>query len=155
MATVHINIGSNIGDRHAHIELAVIRIMEVFGNCVRRSDFIESEPWGFSSPNKFLNLGIAVMTEVESPETVLEQLKAVERSINPASHRTADGCYADRAIDIDLIAIDGIVYESKSLTLPHPCMHMRQFVLIPLAQTAPDWRHPILGLTARELLEKL
>lgn len=154
MATAHVNIGSNIGDRHAQIELAVIRIMEVFGNGVRRSRFIESEPWGYDSPNCFINLGLAVeIPQGMRPIEVLRKLRAIEHSINPASHRNADGSYADRVIDIDLIAIDNTILNTPELTLPHPRMHLRPFVLQPIVQLSPSWRHPLLGLTARQLLD--
>lgn len=154
MATAHINIGSNIGDRHAHIELAVTRIMQIFDN-VRRSEFIESDPWGYDSPNRYLNMGLAMEIGDTTPEELLTRLNEIERSISPTSHRNADGSYADRMIDIDLIAIDNIVINSTALTLPHPRMQLRPFVLRPLAELAPEWRHPINGLTAAEMLKSL
>lgn len=155
MATAHVNIGSNIGDRRAQIELAVTRIMERFGRSVRRSDYVDSAPWGYDSPNRFLNLGVALETGDMEPLEILRLLREVETSINPASHRTASGEYADRVIDIDLIAVDDMVLNTPELTLPHPRMHLRAFVLEPLAELAPDWRHPLLHLTARQLRELL
>lgn len=155
MATAHVNIGSNIGDRRAQIELAVTRIMERFGKPVRRSDYVDSAPWGYDSPNRFLNLGLALETGDMEPLEILQRLREVEASINPASHRTASGEYADRVIDIDLIAVDDMVLNTPELTLPHPRMHLRSFVLQPLAELAPLWRHPLLGLTARRLCDLL
>lgn len=155
MASAHINIGSNIGDRRSQIELAVTRIMERFGSPVRRSDYVDSAPWGYDSPNRFLNLGVAVEIGSAAPLEVMKKLLAIERSINPASHRTAAGIYADRVIDIDLIAVDDMVLNTPELTLPHPRMHLRAFVLEPLVELAPDWRHPLLHLTARQLRELL
>ena len=89
------------------------------------------------------------------PLEILRLLREVETSINPASHRTASGEYADRVIDIDLIAVDDMVLNTPELTLPHPRMHLRAFVLEPLAELAPAWRHPLLHLTARQLRELL
>lgn len=155
MATAHINIGSNIGDRRSQIELAVTRIMERFGRSVRRSGYVDSAPWGYDSPNRFLNLGLAVEIGSAAPLEVMKKLLAIERSINPASHRTAAGIYADRVIDIDLIAVDDMVLNMPELTLPHPRMHLRAFVLEPLVELAPAWRHPLLHLSARQLRELL
>lgn len=142
--TCHINLGSNLGDRAAHIERAVAAIERATGCPARRSGFIESEPWGFDSPNRFLNLGIAIDTDMP-PHELLHTLQAVERSINPASHRDARGSYIDRAIDIDLIAVGEMVVETPELTLPHPRMHLREFVLEPMRQLDPAWTHPLLG----------
>lgn len=161
MITAYINIGSNMGDRHALIELAVACI-ERMGMPVCRSAYIESEPWGYESDNLFLNLGLAVDTAM-TPGTLLERLLDIEREINPAPHRRSDGSYSDRAIDVDLIACDvmegtgvrSLVIDTPCLTLPHPRMHLRRFVLVPMAELAPMWRHPLLGLTPAEMLARL
>lgn len=159
---IHINIGSNSGCRHALIERAAAAVASAAGGPVRRSAVIETEPWGFVSPNAFLNLGL--MAELDlSPEidmqafalTLLRRLRAIERGIDPSPHRDASGGYIDRAIDIDLIAVGDLVMETPELTLPHPRMHEREFVLRPLAELDPLWRHPLLGLTGSELLSKL
>lgn len=155
---VHINIGSNRGHRHALIESAVAAISSAFASDGRRSDFFDSEPWGYESEHRFLNLGLMLelddsgLPASDFAGDVLQRLLAIEREIDPSPHRKPDGSYADRTIDIDLIAIDDIVIKSPSLILPHPRMHLRDFVLHPLAQLAPTWRHPILHLTPLTLL---
>lgn len=166
MPTAYINIGSNMGDRHALIELAVARIidtnemgkslrtLEAVSSLLRRSDFVESEPWGYDSPYPFLNLGLAIETDIP-PGALLDLLLGVERSISPASHRTPSGDYTDRLIDIDLIAYGELVVDTPRLTLPHPRMHLRDFVLRPMTQLAPEWRHPLSGLTSAEMLDRL
>lgn len=154
MATAYINIGSNLGDRAALIERAVAALEAALGAAVRRAPVVESAPWGYDSPNSFLNLGIAVETSLP-PIRLLELIRAVERDIDVSPHRTAAGTYADRAIDIDLIAVDSVVMDSARLTLPHPRMHLRRFVLEPMAVLAPAWRHPVSGLTASEMLALL
>lgn len=166
MPTAYINIGSNTGDRHALIELAVARIvdaiemgkslrtLEAVSSLLRRSDFVESEPWGYDSPYPFLNLGLAIETDIP-PGALLDLLLGVERSISPASHRTPSGAYTDRLIDIDLIAYGDLVVDTPRLTLPHPRMHLRDFVLRPMTQLAPEWRHPLSGLTSAEMLDRL
>lgn len=86
---------------------------------------------------------------------VLRKLQEIQRSIDPSPHRDAEGRYIDRVIDIDLIAIDDWVVDTPELTLPHPRMHLRDFVLIPLAGLAPTWRHPLTGKTATQHLSAL
>lgn len=154
MPTAYINIGSNIGDRATLIERAVAAIELALHAGCRRSAIFESEPWGFDSRNRFLNLGIAVDTTL-NPQMLLATLQSIERDISPSPHRNSDGSYADRAIDIDLIAVDSLTCDSPALTLPHPRMHMREFVLQPLCELNPDWEHPILHQTAARMLEEL
>ncbi len=101
-----------------------------------------------------MNMGIVIMTSMP-PEKMLKSLLDIEKSISSASHRDGSGNYVDRIIDIDLIAYDDLIIDSESLTLPHPRMHLREFVLRPLALLWPDWRHPILDLTAQELLDSM
>ncbi len=158
MSRIHINIGSNTGDRAALIERAVAAIaarLDPDGKAeIRLAPVVESEPWGFESENKFLNLGLMVdMPGDVDPHEVLRCLQAVEREIADRPHRNADGSYADRPIDIDLIALDDIVVDTPDLLLPHPRMHLRQFVLEPISILDPEWRHPVYGKTATELLE--
>ena len=154
MPTAYINIGSNMGDRAALIESAVAHIEHLCGTSARRAPIIESEPWGFDSPNVFLNLGIAIDTEL-SPLELLHELQAIERQISSAPHRNNDGGYIDRYIDIDLIAIDEMTFADSELTLPHPRMHQRAFVLIPMMSLAPDWQHPVFHATAKELFSRI
>ncbi len=136
---IQLNIGSNIGDRYAQIEQAVALLSIAFRVKspqaeIYRSTMIESEPWGFESENRFLNLGLMIKTPVDmAPLDVLEITRATERIINiyKDSHRNADGSYRDRRIDIDIIDIDGIKMQTPELTLPHPYAAARQFVSIP------------------------
>ena len=158
MAKIHINIGSNIGDRAALIERAVATLSERLDTKAKAeiwlAPIIESKAWGFDSPHRFLNLGIMIVTDCHiDPETMLYQLLAIEHEISKMPHRQADGSYVDRLIDIDLIAIDDLVVDNVQLQLPHPRMHIRRFVLEPIAALDPEWRHPIYGLTAHEMLD--
>ncbi len=155
MAVAHINIGSNIGDRRAALARAVAAVESAFGARARLSDFIESAPWGFKSDNAFLNLGLEIEIGALSPLEVLRRLREAERSVSTAPHRRPDGSYADRIIDIDLIAIGDCVVDTPRLKLPHPRMHLRQFVLAPMMELSPGWRHPLTGLTAAEMAAKL
>lgn len=155
MATAHINIGSNIGDRKATISLAVAAIEHEFNRTATCSDLIESDPWGYDSSNRFLNLGINIDIGTRLPEDVLQILQKVQSDIDPSDHRDCSGNYIDRRIDIDIIAIDNIVLSAPQLKLPHPRMHLREFVLKPMAQIWPDWIHPLLQKRPQELIDHL
>lgn len=155
MATAHINIGSNIGDRQALIGQAVAAVERAFGANACCSRPIESAPWGYDSPNPYINVGINIEVADIDPFEVLRRLQQAERSVASAPHRDGTGAYIDRPIDIDLIAIDSIVIDTPALTLPHPRMHLRPFVLLPMVQLSPDWKHPLLHATAARLLSLL
>lgn len=152
MTMAYINIGSNQGDRKAHIDRAVALISLLAGSNLRCSDYFESKPWGYDSTSPYLNLGVAFPTTIP-PEELLDRLLAIQNSISPESHRDGAGNYIDRIIDIDLIAMDSLVVNTPRLTLPHPRMHLRDFVLIPMSQLAPNWLHPLLHLTPSQLLD--
>lgn len=136
---IHLNIGSNQGDRAALIERAVALLMRAMPDArVRRSAPVESEPWGFDSPNAFLNIGLMLdLPRSIDPEALLDITQAAERAISPASHRNPDGSYRDRLIDIDIIAVDRLRLHTPRLTLPHPRAALRPFVLTPLRELDP------------------
>lgn len=155
MTKAHINIGSNIGDRHALIELAVARIEALLGVEAKRAPIIESEPWGLKSENRFLNLGIMIECDEISAQELFDSLQEIQQSIDSSGHRNADGSYADRQIDIDLISFGTEIVNSENLTLPHPRLHLRDFVLRPMCTLEPEWIHPILLMTPVQMLAKL
>lgn len=141
MIKVHINIGSNSGHREALLEQAVAAISLALPGRVRVSDVIESEPWGFESVNRFLNVGVMVVMESDDSRgreeralEIFERLMEIQHSIDPSPHRDSEGNYIDRRIDIDLIKIDDWVVDTPVLTLPHPRMHLREFVMKPLRE---------------------
>lgn len=149
MIHVHINIGSNLGDREENLRRAVasLRQLAVDDSSVRVSDVVVSPPWGFDSDNEFMNIGMSFDTLL-TPTQLLAATQRIERTISTASHRASDGSYIDRLIDIDLIAATTIptpsdpdphliTLSTPTLTLPHPRAHLRDFVLVPLRQTDP------------------
>lgn len=144
---VHLNIGSNLGDRENNLRRAVasLRQLAVDVSSVKVSDIVTSSPWGFDSEHDFMNVGMSFDTDM-SPSGLLRATRAVEKSICDASHRDAAGGYIDRVIDIDLIAAtdaagEMIISTSPSLTLPHPRALSRPFVMTPLQQTDPELYH--------------
>lgn len=149
MMNVFLSIGSNLGDRRRNLSKAVAAIEKEFGY-FELSHVVESEPWGYDSPNSYLNIGMMILTELP-PSEVLHRLQDIERKLNPEPHRNADGTYSDRYIDIDIIAIDSMIIDTPELKVPHPRMAERRFVLEPLAEIAPFWQHPVLGKTALQL----
>lgn len=137
------------------IGAAVRRIGQLLGQEAALSAVIESEPWGYESPNPFLNQGL--MVEVGNMEALElhRLLQGVQMSLCAASHRTDTGEYCDRAIDIDFIALGQTVVDTPGLILPHPRMHLREFVLRPMAELDPEWIHPLLGLSPPQMLALL
>ena len=153
MPSVHINIGSNLGNSRSLIERAVAGIALLSDTPLRSSAFVESDAWGYRSAHRFVNVGVEIETTLP-PEALLRELQRIERAICQAPHRNADGSYADREIDVDMIYYGELVLDTPALVLPHPRMHLREFVLVPLCELSPGWIHPLLGLTAAQLLAR-
>ena len=133
---VYLGLGSNLGDRNAHIEQAIALIHERVGEVVRRSSFIETEPWGFESENKFLNAVILCETEL-TPRQLLKATQKIERELgrkkkSASSH--ISHLYKDRPIDIDILLYDDLTIDERDLKIPHPLMEQRDFVMIPLRE---------------------
>lgn len=150
---LYLSLGSNLGDRRANLSAAVRLIGERIGKVTEKSGIIETEPWGFVSDNPFLNQAIAVETDMESID-ILTETQAIERELGRRK-KTDGGHYSDRCIDIDLLLYNDRMIRDGRLQLPHPLMHLRRFVLEPLAEIAPDAIHPGLKKSVRELLETL
>ena len=140
MSIVYVNIGSNLGDKKILIEKAIEIISKTFGYYCK-SRFVESDPWGFVSTNRFLNIGLAFKTDLP-PEKVLDTLQEIEQEISKKNHRDKDGNYADREIDIDIMAIDNLRISTERLQVPHPHLLSRDFFYGPLKELAPDWEFP-------------
>lgn len=153
MPLLLLGLGSNQGRRKENLETAIHALTVRLGTCVRRSAFYETEPWGFSSEMYFLNAAIALLVQ-KSPHQILAITQQIERALG-RTQKSVEGQYHDRPIDIDLLAYDDRVMNTPELTLPHPLMHRRAFVLQPLCEIAPQWRHPLLGMTAIQLYQML
>lgn len=132
MHVIYLSLGSNLGDRHAAMKKAVELIGKLVGTVDRRSSLIETEPWGFESPNRFLNMCVRVRSKL-TPFEVLDATQHIERELG-RTKKSDDGHYHDRPIDIDILTYDNISIDSPRLTIPHPHMRERDFVMVPLRE---------------------
>lgn len=152
MATAYLGLGTNVGNKRGNMVTAAALLAERVGDVLALSDLYETEPWGFESENSFLNAVIVMTTEL-SPMDLLDATRLIE--IEMGRVEKSDGTYHDRIIDIDLLLVDEEIVRTERLTLPHPLMHKRAFVMEPLAEVAPSVKHPVLGKTMREIWEEL
>jgi 2-amino-4-hydroxy-6-hydroxymethyldihydropteridine diphosphokinase len=149
MHIVYLALGSNLGDRAANLRSAVESLPPaVIPNAASR--VYETPPWGYTNQPAFLNQVIRAETLFE-PASLLEYLKQLEAQLG----RTTTFRNGPRVIDLDILLYDQIIYDSPSLTLPHPRLSERAFVLVPLVDLAPDLLHPIEGISMRQLLSKI
>lgn len=138
-----------MGNREEILEVAIKEIDKRIGKISKSSSKYETEPWGFTSPNKFINMAIEVETQL-SPTLVSEIAHSIEDDLGRIRNKDIEG-YEDRVIDIDILMIDNIISNDKGLTLPHPKMHLREFVILPLCEIAPNLIHPVLGITIKDI----
>lgn len=151
MALAAIALGSNLGPREETLRQAADGL-RTLGEVIAVSDWIDTEPVGYTDQPRFLN-GAALVRTALPPLAVLHALLAMERDHGrDRSHGIQQG---PRTLDLDLLLYDDVVMTTPELTLPHPEMHRRAFVLQPLAQIAPDLRHPLLQAIVAELLRSV
>jgi len=150
MAVLYLSIGTNLGDKERHIEVAINHIEELVGRIISRSALYVTEPWGFSSENSFINVAVGVETAL-SPHSVLSATKEIERQMGRTC-KSSEGHYEDRIIDVDILLYGDLVIEETDLIIPHPLMSERLFVMQPLCEIAPQLVHPVLRKSIKELL---
>jgi 2-amino-4-hydroxy-6-hydroxymethyldihydropteridine diphosphokinase len=146
---VYLSLGSNLGDRVANLRAAIEKLKEV-GDVVAVSSFYEAEPVEVTAQPWFLNCAVKFETE-KMPRQLISAILALEQSMG----RQRKQQKGPRTIDIDILFFGSSIIEIPSLTVPHPHLHERRFVLEPLAEIAPDVRHPVLKRSIRELREGL
>lgn len=129
---VFIGLGSNLGDKVWNLQETIRLISERVGAVVRQSSFLETEPWGFESENTFVNAVICCETE-KTPREVLVLTQQIEREMG-RTRKSSSGGYSDRPIDIDILLYDNLTVDEPDLKIPHPLMHQRDFVMIPMEE---------------------
>lgn len=145
-----IALGSNLGDRIGNIRRSALMLKESSIAIVASSDVFETEPWGVCDQPLFLNACLRIDTSL-SPRELLLRLKSIESEIG----RLSSFRWGPREIDMDIIFADELSINEDDLVIPHPEMHRRAFVLVPLKQVAPEWIHPLLGKSVREMEQQI
>jgi 2-amino-4-hydroxy-6-hydroxymethyldihydropteridine diphosphokinase len=146
---VYLSLGSNLGDRAQHLRDAIARL-ESAGTVIAVSCFYETEPVEFTRQPWFLNCAVALET-TKMPKQLMARALRIEQEMG--RKRTQNK--GPRTIDIDILLFGNAIVDTPELTIPHPAMHERRFALEPLAEIAPEARHPVFGQTVREMLEAL
>jgi len=146
---IYIGIGTNMGDRMANIREACKQITERAGMILKKSSVYVSPPWGFQADNDFYNAVIELESPLE-PADLMKVLKEIETGMGRV--KKLINVYESRVIDLDILDYKGMIFGSGELRLPHPSLHLRKFVLIPLGEICPEWKHPVSGLKTAELL---
>ena len=147
--TVYLSLGSNLGDRAANLRAATDSLAAL-GEVLSVSSFYETEPVELTSQPWFLNCAVALATD-KMPRQLLGSLLNIEQSMGRRRLQPK----GPRIIDIDILLFGNSVVDTGALTIPHPAMHERRFVLEPLAEIAPEVRHPVLKRTVREMRDLL
>jgi len=148
LVTAYLGLGSNLGDRIKNLELAISAISEhpeILVHAV--SSFYETEPMGYQDQDWFINQVIQIDTTL-SPDELLTEIRKIENALG----RKRRIKWGPRTMDIDILLYGDMVIESSILTIPHPLLTKRLFVLIPLAEIAPSLKHPVLGRSIRHIL---
>lgn len=150
MATVYIGIGSNLGKRRYNCEKAIKKIKEK-GIVVKKiSSMYETKPWGLKEQPLFINMVVEIETKI-NPEELLKMLKEIEVEMG----RKETLRWGPRIIDLDILLYNNEIIDQEDLKIPHPFLHQRDFVLLPLSEIAPDLIHPVLKKTIKQLREEL
>lgn len=144
----HLLLGGNLGDRLTNLAAARKMIGEKIGTLVKASSLYETQPWGKSDQPEFLNQALEVATELK-PEEVLAAIFSIEKALG----RQREDKWSARTIDIDILFYDAKVLKTKDLTIPHPHLQERNFVLVPMLEIAPNKQHPVFKKSIEELYE--
>jgi 2-amino-4-hydroxy-6-hydroxymethyldihydropteridine diphosphokinase len=150
MEKAYLVLGSNVGDRMAYLQQAITQLSDDNNKLMRLSSVYESEPWGFDHPDYFLNQAVALLTSLDALE-LLKKLHEIEHSLGRVR---VSGKYQARTIDLDIILFGNQTLCTPELTIPHPYMAQRMFVLQPLMELIPETVHPCLHRTIKELTEQ-
>jgi 2-amino-4-hydroxy-6-hydroxymethyldihydropteridine diphosphokinase len=144
-----LHLGSNTGDRIFNLDKCKYLINEYIGTIERSSSLYETAPWGNTSQGAFLNLALVIRTSLSA-----EQLILYTQAIETLLGKDIKERWGPRSIDIDILAYGDQIINFENLEIPHPRIHLRNFVLIPLVEIYPDWVHPIIDMNAKTLLDR-
>jgi len=148
MITVFLGVGSNLGNRENNLKQAVERIEEYIGPVLKSSSIYITEPWGFKAEEEFLNIVVKIETKL-TPYGILEKILMIESLLGRVRDRKK---YSSRLIDIDILLYEDKIVEEEILKIPHPLLHKRKFVLVPLCEIEPELIHPVLKKSLADLL---
>ena len=148
MKIVFLGIGSNLGNRENNLEQAVARIEEHIGQVLKSSSIYITEPWGFKAEEEFLNIVVKIGTKL-TPSGILGRILMIESLLGRVRDRKK---YSSRLIDIDILLYEDKIVEEEILKIPHPLLHKRKFVLVPLCEIEPELIHPVLKKSLADLL---
>lgn len=149
MHKVFLGIGGNIGNKHNNFDKVIKIIENELGLIAKSSSIYETPPWGFKTKDNFWNQVLLIKTNFP-PNELLERIHKIEKQFGRKREGTN---YNSREMDIDILYYDDEFIESESLIVPHPKMHLRKFVLVPLNEIAPNFKHPLLRFTSLQMLE--
>src|SRR5450759_4493849 len=149
MKKVFLGIGTNLGNRESNLKEAVARIEEYIGKVTRSSSVYETEPWGFQAEDEFLNMVVKVETKL-TPSGLLGRILMIESLLGRVR---SEKQYSSRVIDIYILLYEDLVIDEENLKIPHPLLHERKFVLVPLCEIESELVHPVLNKSVATLLE--
>ncbi len=144
---VYLLLGSNLGNKKEILDKAIELLVEKVGTIVSQSKDYETKPWGVTDQPDFLNLAVSIHTHLK-PLEILDQTQSIENQLG----RVRKEKWGARLIDVDIMFYGNEIIDEPNLKIPHPLMQERDFALIPLAEIAPDFVHPVLGKTISELM---
>ncbi|MBX3163404.1 MAG: 2-amino-4-hydroxy-6-hydroxymethyldihydropteridine diphosphokinase [Bacteroidetes bacterium] len=149
MNLVFLGLGGNTGNRLENLKRAVNALQKSCGRVLKQSSVYETEAWGFVSHKNYLNQVVSLETAL-SPQQLLKEILNIESELG---RTRSENRYSDRSLDIDILLFNGEIISAENLEIPHPRLHERRFVLVPLNDVAPTVMHPVLKKTLSELLK--
>lgn len=150
MIKIFLSLGTNIGNKLANLSTAIAEIEKNIGHINQQSAIFETEAWGFESDSNFFNQVIILESNLE-PTQLIDSCLKIEKKMGRERNRT--GNYESRIIDVDILFYGDSIVNEDNLSIPHPLLQKRRFILEPLNEIAPDFIHPVLGKSISKLLE--